>query len=66
MRLTPRACAVCNYLCWTACFIIFSVLHVFIDKLLSGVQDIVQIYVFNAFEYLEGIFTKDLTYLLLQ
>jgi hypothetical protein len=65
-RLTPRANTACNYLCWTARFVGFRTLHVFTDKLLGGAEDIVQIYVFNAFEYLEDIFTKTLTYFLLQ
>jgi hypothetical protein len=50
-RQTPRANTACNYPCWTARFIIFRTLHVFIDKLLGGAEDIVQIYVLNAFEY---------------
>jgi hypothetical protein len=61
-----RQTAACNYLRWTARSIIFSTLHVFIERLLGGVEDIVQIYVFNVFEYLEDTFTEDLTYFLLQ
>jgi hypothetical protein len=66
MRLIPRANTACNYMCWTGCFIILRTLYVFTDKLLGGVEDIVKIYVFNAFEYLEDIFTMSLTCFLLQ
>jgi hypothetical protein len=59
-RQTPRANTACNYPCWTARFIIFRTLHVFIDKLLGGAEDIVQ---FMSLMPL-NILTKDLKLLL--